>query len=28
MNWPNGPDPFDYRDHRKEIDTVGHLLPA
>jgi hypothetical protein len=28
MNWPNGPDPFDYRDHRKEIDQVGHLLPA
>jgi hypothetical protein len=28
MNWPNGPDPFDYRDHRREIDFVGHLLPA
>jgi hypothetical protein len=28
MNWPNGPDPFHYRDHRGEIDTVGHLLPA
>jgi hypothetical protein len=28
MNWPNRPDPFDYRDHRKEIDYVGHLLPA
>ena len=28
MNWPNGPDPFDYRDHRGEIDRVGHLLPA
>jgi hypothetical protein len=20
MNWPNGPDPFHYRDHRNEID--------
>jgi hypothetical protein len=28
MNWPDGPDPFDYRDHRKEIDRVGHLLPT
>jgi len=28
MNWPNGPDPFDYRDHHGEIDRVGHLLPA
>ncbi|HUA65270.1 MAG TPA: hypothetical protein VME24_05445 [Alphaproteobacteria bacterium] len=28
MNWPNGPDPFDYRDHRNEIDRVGHLLPV
>jgi hypothetical protein len=28
MNWPDGPDPFDYRDHRREIDHVGHLLPA
>jgi hypothetical protein len=28
MNWPNGPDPFHYREHRKEIDDVGHLLPA
>lgn len=28
MNWPNGPDPFHYRDHRNEIDSVGHLLPA
>lgn len=28
MNWPGGPDPFDYRDHRNEIDTVGHLLPV
>lgn len=26
MNWPDGPDPFDYRDHRNEIDRVGHLL--
>jgi hypothetical protein len=28
MNWPNGPDPFHYREHRTEIDHVGHLLPA
>ena len=28
MNWPDGPDPFDYRDHRNEIDRVGHLLPV
>jgi hypothetical protein len=28
MNWPNGPDPFHYREHRSEIDDVGHLLPA
>jgi hypothetical protein len=28
MNWPDGPDPFDYRDHRREIDSVGHLLLA
>jgi hypothetical protein len=28
MNWPNGPDPFDYRRHRNEIDSVSHLLPA
>jgi hypothetical protein len=20
MNWPNGPDPFHYRDHRNQID--------
>jgi hypothetical protein len=20
MNWPDGPDPFHYRDHRNEID--------
>jgi hypothetical protein len=20
MNWPNGPDPFQYREHRNEID--------
>jgi hypothetical protein len=26
MNWPDGPDPFHYRDHRKEIDYVGHLV--
>jgi hypothetical protein len=25
MNWPNGPDPFHYREHRKEIDCVGRL---
>jgi hypothetical protein len=28
MNWPDGPDPFDYRHHRSEIDRVGHLLPV
>jgi hypothetical protein len=28
MNWPDGPDPFHYREHRKEIDRVGHLLPV
>jgi hypothetical protein len=28
MNWPNGPDPFHYREHRKEIDYVGHMWPA
>jgi hypothetical protein len=28
MNWPGGPDPFHYQEHRKEIDYVGHLLPA
>ena len=28
MNWPNGPDPFHYQEHRNEIDSVGHLLPA
>jgi hypothetical protein len=28
MNWPNGPDPFDYRDHRNEIDYVGRLQPV
>jgi hypothetical protein len=28
MNWPNGPDPFDYRNHRNEIDRVDHLLPV
>jgi hypothetical protein len=22
MNWPDGPDPFDYREHRNEIDRV------
>jgi hypothetical protein len=22
MNWPGGPDPFDYREHRNEIDRV------
>lgn len=27
MNWPNGPDPFHYKDHRNEIDRVDHLLP-
>jgi hypothetical protein len=26
MNWPNGPDPFHYKEHRNEIDSVGHLL--
>ena len=25
MNWPDGPDPFHYREHRKEIDYVGRL---
>jgi len=20
MNWPDGPDPFDYREHRNEIE--------
>ncbi len=28
MNWPNGPDPFHYREHRNEIDTVGRMLPV
>ena len=28
MNWPNGPDPFHYREHRKEIDYVGRLWPV
>jgi hypothetical protein len=28
MNWPDGPDPFHYREHRNEIDRVGHLLPV
>lgn len=28
MNWPNGPDPFHYREHRTEIDSVGHMLPV
>lgn len=28
MNWPDGPDPFHYREHRKEIDYVGRLLPG
>ena len=28
MNWPNGPDPFHYREHRNEIDYVGRMLPA
>jgi hypothetical protein len=28
MNWPNGPDPFHYREHRNEIDYVGHMFPA
>jgi hypothetical protein len=22
MNWPDGPDPFDYRTHRSEIDRI------
>jgi hypothetical protein len=26
MNWPNGPDPFHYREHPKEIDYVDRLL--
>jgi len=28
MNWPNGPDPFHYREHRNEIDYVGRMRPA
>jgi hypothetical protein len=28
MNWPNGPDPFHYREHREEIDYAGRLWPA
>jgi hypothetical protein len=28
MNWPNGPDPFHYREHTKEIDYVGHMWPV
>jgi hypothetical protein len=28
MNWPNGPDPFHYREHRKEIDLIGRMLPV
>jgi hypothetical protein len=28
MNWPNGPDPFDYREHRNEIDYVGRMWPV
>jgi hypothetical protein len=28
MNWPDGPDPFDYRDHRNEIDRGAHMLPV
>jgi hypothetical protein len=28
MNWPNGPDPFQYREHRNEIDSVGRMLPV
>lgn len=28
MNWPNGPDPFHYRKHNKEIDYVGHMWPV
>src|SRR6516165_4765912 len=22
MNWPDGPDPFEYREHRNEVDRV------
>ena len=28
MNWPNGPDPFHYREHRNEIDYVGRMWPV
>jgi hypothetical protein len=28
MNWPNGPDPFHYREHRNELDYVGRMLPV
>lgn len=28
MNWPDGPDPFHYREHRGEIDYVGRLVSA
>jgi len=28
MNWPNGPDPFHYREHRSEIDYVGRMWPV
>jgi hypothetical protein len=28
MNWPGGPDPFHYREHRTEIDYVGRMWPA
>ena len=28
MNWPNGPDPFHYREHRNQIDYVGRMWPA
>jgi hypothetical protein len=28
MNWPNGPDPFHYREHREEIDYIDRLLPV
>jgi len=28
MNWPNGPDPFHYREHRNETDYVGRMWPA
>jgi len=28
MNWPNGPDPFHYGEHRKEIDYVGRMWPV